>query len=375
MPITSIPDNDRQERFVATTGQTVFPYDFPIYAATDLLVTRVRGITLTTFANGTDYTVSGVDNQSGGNVTLIAAAQAGDIITITSAMPTGRAAQFVNGGDLPAAALEGEFNRNRIYIQQLTTLLSKALIASPNDGALSPMPPASSRANLFLAFDANGNPICTVPPTSLQYLLHLNDTILGTGNATLLPSQNAGLIALIAPGGGQTLNIPAGNIFSTGQFCWLESGAQGFVIAPAAGVTLKISGTPITGNYFVPANATGLLRKSPNGFDTYHLFLNTPDLPVTNRTAAYTAALTDIGGIIRITTGGVTIPSGAFSPNHAFSIMNNSASNQTITQGSGVTLRLSGTGSTGNRTLAQYGLATVICVAANEFIISGPGLT
>jgi hypothetical protein len=102
---------------------------------------------------------------------------------------------------------------------------------------------------------------------------------------------------------------------------------------------------------------------------------NLRDLPVTNRTAAYTAALSDTGGTIRISTGGVTVPSGVFSVGQAFSIVNNSASNQTITQGAGVTLRLAGTATTGNRTLAQYGQCTVYCVASNEFIISGPGLT
>ncbi|MFN7341238.1 MAG: hypothetical protein ACK5VI_09200 [Opitutia bacterium] len=102
---------------------------------------------------------------------------------------------------------------------------------------------------------------------------------------------------------------------------------------------------------------------------------NLRDLPVVNRTAAYTAALSDNGGTIRITTGGVTVPSGVFSAGQVFSILNNSASNQTITQGSGVTLRLAGTATTGNRTLAQYGQCTVYCVASNEFIISGPGLT
>lgn len=102
---------------------------------------------------------------------------------------------------------------------------------------------------------------------------------------------------------------------------------------------------------------------------------NLRDLPVTNRTAAYTAALSDTGGTIRITTGGVTIPSGVFSAGQAFSIANNSASNQTITQGAGVTMYLAGTGTTGNRTLAQRGLVVVSCMAPNEFIISGPGLT
>ena len=55
-------------------------------------------------------------------------------------------------------------------------------------------------------------------------------------------------------------------------------------------------------------------------------------------------------------------------------IYNNSTSSQTITQGVGVTLRLSGTASFGNRTLSQYGLATVVCVASGVFVIAGTGL-
>jgi hypothetical protein len=60
-------------------------------------------------------------------------------------------------------------------------------------------------------------------------------------------------------------------------------------------------------------------------------------------------------------------------------IYNNSATPQTITQGSNVTLRYSGTTNTGNRTLGAYGVCTVLCVADvtnnDVFIISGAGLT
>ena len=59
----------------------------------------------------------------------------------------------------------------------------------------------------------------------------------------------------------------------------------------------------------------------------------------------------------------------------AISIYNNSGSDQTITQGSSTTLRLVGKSDTGNRTLAQRGLCTVLCVASNEFVITGGGLT
>lgn len=99
------------------------------------------------------------------------------------------------------------------------------------------------------------------------------------------------------------------------------------------------------------------------------------DIPQNSQTGAYTLVAGDNGKHINITTGGVTVPSGVFSAGNVVSIFNDSGSNQTITQGSSVTLRLAGTATTSNRTLAQYGLCTVLCVGSNEFVISGAGLT
>jgi hypothetical protein len=64
-----------------------------------------------------------------------------------------------------------------------------------------------------------------------------------------------------------------------------------------------------------------------------------------------------------------------FSVGDAISIFNNSTNDQTITQGGSVTLRQAGTINTGNRTLVQYGLATILCVQSNTFVITGSGLT
>ena len=52
----------------------------------------------------------------------------------------------------------------------------------------------------------------------------------------------------------------------------------------------------------------------------------------------------------------------------------NSSSNISVVQGGSVTLRLSGSNITGTRTLAQRGICNVLCVASNEFIITGSGL-
>jgi hypothetical protein len=102
---------------------------------------------------------------------------------------------------------------------------------------------------------------------------------------------------------------------------------------------------------------------------------NVRSVPQNSQTSAYILVASDNGKHISITTGGVTVPSGVFSIGDTVTIFNNSGSSQTITQGGSVTLRQVGTANTGNRTLAQYGLATVLCVASNTFVITGGGLT
>ena len=102
---------------------------------------------------------------------------------------------------------------------------------------------------------------------------------------------------------------------------------------------------------------------------------NLRDVPQNAQTGAYVLVAGDAGKHISITTGGVTVNASVFSVGDAVSIYNNSSSDQTVTQGTSVTLRLAGDGTTGNKTLAGYGLCTVLCVASNEFVIAGTGLS
>jgi hypothetical protein len=104
---------------------------------------------------------------------------------------------------------------------------------------------------------------------------------------------------------------------------------------------------------------------------------NVRSIPQNSKNANYTLQATDNGQMINVTTGNVTVPAGVFtSPfGQTISIYNNQNASNAIVQGAGVTLRLAGTAATGNRTLARYGLSTIVCVAANTFVISGAGLT
>lgn len=99
------------------------------------------------------------------------------------------------------------------------------------------------------------------------------------------------------------------------------------------------------------------------------------DVPVNNQTGPYLLTLSGHGKMIAVTTGNVFVPNAVFSAGDNITVYNNSAASITITQNTSVTMYQVGTATTGNRTLAQRGLATIFCVAANTFVISGGGLT
>lgn len=100
-------------------------------------------------------------------------------------------------------------------------------------------------------------------------------------------------------------------------------------------------------------------------------------VPPTASTTGRTLALTDVGQHIPAT-GGITVPpnsSVAFAIGDLVAVYNNSGSSITITQGSGVTLRLIGTATTGNRTLAQRGVCNLLKVGTDEWVASGGGVS
>lgn len=148
------------------------------------------------------------------------------------------------------------------------------------------------------------------------------------------------------------------------------------------GTNIRVSGTQITipgSNTQVIYNNSGVLGASANlTFDGAYLndaIGMVRNVPINSQTSTYTLAATDNGKLITITTGGITVPNSTFAAGNTLNIYNDSGSSQTITLAGGVTMVQVGTGNTGNRTLGGYGLATIACLAANSFIITGSGIT
>ena len=88
------------------------------------------------------------------------------------------------------------------------------------------------------------------------------------------------------------------------------------------------------------------------------------------QSANTTAAASDIGKHLYVSAT-TTVPSGVFVAGDEFLVVSSSASTVTLTQGAGTTLRLGGTATTGNRTIAAYGVVNVLCVGTETFYVTG----
>ena len=103
------------------------------------------------------------------------------------------------------------------------------------------------------------------------------------------------------------------------------------------------------------------------------------DIPINTQSssASYTLVDSDAGKVVQAhtTTATVVVPDSVFSVGNVVTILNGGTGNITISQGTGFSLRNSGDGTTGNRTLAQYGMATIYFSAASIGYISGSNMT
>ena len=94
------------------------------------------------------------------------------------------------------------------------------------------------------------------------------------------------------------------------------------------------------------------------------------------QTGSYTLIASDAGKYVLNNSSGTTytIPASVFSSGDMITIVNHSASDVAITQGTSMNLYLPSDGSTGNRTLSARGICTILYIAQDSAYISGMGL-
>lgn len=154
-----------------------------------------------------------------------------------------------------------------------------------------------------------------------------------------------------------------------GRIVWFRhTGAHSFT---NSATLVCIGGQSVT---FASGDISAWRQRTSGTWDQVAFLRGGYDANIPRSTTATTAAIADRGKCIAISAG-ITIPASTFFAGDAISLYNDSASSVTITQGSGLTLRFAGTTSTGNRTLAARGYATVWFNSATEAVIMGSGVS
>lgn len=204
----------------------------------------------------------------------------------------------------------------------------------------------------------------------------------GTGNITITANSPAAITLSNAGDGaasGSTFNGSAARIISynsVGAPSTAGAGATGswgINISGSAGSAAVADALAATGT--IPTGATAVTQAAKEASTKVATTAFVDRLrSLLGSTTTGTAVLSDRGAKINLTAG-LTIPNGVFADNDVITLYNNTAGNLTITQGSGLTLRLGGTALTGNRTLAQRSLMTIVFVGASEAVIPNGGIT
>ncbi|QLN47532.1 phage tail fiber protein [Klebsiella grimontii] len=117
----SVPNQTPYNIYTANGLTTVFAYEFYLISASDIQVT-INGNEVTS-----GYTVSGVGNTGGGEVTFLTAPANGATVIFERVTPTYRLTDYQDNGDLLADTVNKDFDRLWMAIQRAFIYLGVAL--------------------------------------------------------------------------------------------------------------------------------------------------------------------------------------------------------------------------------------------------------
>jgi hypothetical protein len=254
----TVTNTTARNQYTATAGQTIFAYTFEVYNKNDLAVLQ-NG---TALSEGSNYSVSGVGSDTGGNITLTVGATAGDIITIYRDMALERLTDYQNSGDFLAAEVNEDFDRLWLAAQQAATDNDRAIVkpVTDLDSISMLLPSASLRANNFLTFDSTGavNVTKAGDPSSPSTIVRERFT--GNGSTTVFTLASA-------PGGsGQSVQVFIDGVYQQSDTFSVSGTSLTFTEAPPLNSSIEVVSFKVTS---IGATTANLVAYTPSsGSDT-----------------------------------------------------------------------------------------------------------
>ena len=260
-----IPAQDPEISYVASGG-TVFPFPFKVQFSTDFKAT-VNGTV------STDYILSGLGLDAGGNCTFNTAPVNGAVVVLSRVVPYNRQLyDYQPYGDFQADTVDADIDRLVMQIQQLSTQL-KRTIGVPVGQSLTLGLAVAPEASKFLrwasdALSITNVDIATFSPASIAVSAYiqtlLDDADAATARATLgtFPSLGANVAsAAILP-----VNI-AGYVFSVTGTTAITS-----IASKGAGTVIVLQ---FTGILTLTHHATNLILPTGANITTYNGYVAT----------------------------------------------------------------------------------------------------
>jgi hypothetical protein len=394
---------------------TEFPFYFTVFAQSDLtvLLRDLDGVVVKTYAQN-EFSVSGLGGNAG-TVTISPAPADNRELIILREVPFEQPTDIVNQGGFFPEVVERQLDLIVMQTQQLNEKLGRALVAPVGDPAYNlidlaeeiagPAQDAAAEAQGYAAalltytfgyigIGTSVPPIDVANGEGYVYVIDgrvygaLNDGGVADVQFELLTAAlaaaggpGAGTVTSVAGSGGSTgLSFTGGPITSAGTLTLggtlavahggtgasTAAGARGTLGAAKSGANADITSL----RQSTAVEETGTASENSLGFRGFPLSEQTQGNTIT-------LALTDFGKMVHNTGGGWVIPANAsvaFPVGAWAYLYNDSASPQTISINSD-TLRREGTATTGTRTLAQRGTATVVKIKPTEWLIISGSIT
>ena len=239
--------------YVASSGQTDFPYTFTALADTDIKVLK-NGVTLSL---GGDYTVT--YGSYGGTVTLTSGATAGDAIAIYLDMPLQRTTNYQNSGDFLALDVNGDFDALWLALQQTTSGIDRTVRLSDSDpnivGIELPLP--AERAQKLLAFSPTGA-VTVQPYVGGQTQILSRDAFTGDGSTTTFTlaesASDASMLNVIVNGLMQ--DVSSYTVTNNTSLVFSEAPPRGANIEVRSFVQVEVVSTELKSNEFAGDGST-----------------------------------------------------------------------------------------------------------------------
>lgn len=344
------------------------PYDWKIDAKTELLVTKITDATglEETLTVDTDYTVTNVGVEGGGNVVIDPALASGFSLVITSNIDYDQQGDFTNQASVPPEEVESALDRLSRQIKTVVEEVSRTVKVTVG---------ATTTPDELITDITNKTALATQAATDAE-TAETNaaaSAASAAANAALLPLNN--FTATTDPGvgddsgdgyepGSEWVNTVSGDRFlntdaTLGAAVWID-------ITGIDSGDLGTMAFEATTDYYAKTEVAEIRQ-----------------IPQNSKSADYTLVLGDAGGHMLhpaadTTARTFTIPANAsvaYPIGTAITFINQESAGVMSIAVNSDTMRLAGEGTTGTRSLAANGVATALKITATEWIISGTGLT